>query len=293
MKAMKYAAHLYLEELVLAPSQEWTPFLPGWHFLWLAEGQCFWLGENLVVDLESGEILVLGPARNGVLRASQLGTARLDYFRLCPEYLAGLFSLNERKFLEKTALKPKLLPQKLNSDHPASRLFSSLNRSEPQDHGLEMRARLLQIAARSFDWSHSLPKNGPTAVLPANKRIKVLMSELTESELCKLSIADLAQRCGCTPQHFVRLFQNQFGVPLRTRQTELLLMNALQMLAETDAPIQEIAKAAGGRNVNAFNTLFKKEFGLTPAEFRRQRSRANRLSEEPDPPATPLAKIVL
>jgi AraC-like DNA-binding protein len=42
------------------------------------------------------------------------------------------------------------------------------------------------------------------------------------------------------------------------------------MLANTDMPLKQIASECGFKNVNYFNTIFKRHYTVTPSEMRRQ-----------------------
>ena len=59
-------------------------------------------------------------------------------------------------------------------------------------------------------------------------------------------------------------------MPLRAHQTELRLQRALQLLADADAKIINVAYESGYRHLGLFNAMFKKRFGVTPSEWRRQ-----------------------
>lgn len=280
MAAMKYAAHLQPEELILTPAQEWAPNLNGWHFLQSNRGQAYWLCESAVVDLAPGELLILSPSRQGVLRASQLGTVYLHVFRFCPEQLISLLTLAERRHLEQTALKPRVVPAKLNVDHPAARLMTEICARDPLVDGLELRAMLLRVVSLSFAWDLPQGLVPAGAYLPASKRIQVLMTQLTETELTECSPAELADRCGCSAPHFQRLFLNYFGVSFQARQTELRLIKAKELLTDNNAAIKDIADRSGFKQFSHFCRLFKKEFGVTPSAYRRSQARVSNLTDK-------------
>ena len=50
------------------------------------------------------------------------------------------------------------------------------------------------------------------------------------------------------------------------------LQKARQMLQESDARMIYVAMESGFRHLSLFNAVFKKRFGLTPSEWRRQNS---------------------
>ena len=45
---------------------------------------------------------------------------------------------------------------------------------------------------------------------------------------------------------------------------------AVKMLAETNASIQEIAKATGISSGQYFATVFRKKYGISPVDYRRE-----------------------
>jgi AraC-like DNA-binding protein len=129
---------------------------------------------------------------------------------------------------------------------------------------------MLELVGKVF--ARELTPVGRTdaAALSATKRIKVLLEHLTEDEFLAASSEELAAYCGCSLRHFSRLFLQHFGVALRTRQTEMRLLKARRMLAETDSRVMTVAAACGYRHLGVFNSLFKRRFGMTPTDWRRE-----------------------
>jgi AraC family transcriptional regulator, regulatory protein of adaptative response / DNA-3-methyladenine glycosylase II len=79
----------------------------------------------------------------------------------------------------------------------------------------------------------------------------------------------LAQRLGISDRHLRRIFEAQLGVsPLQYLQTRRLL-NAKQLLADTQLPITQVALASGFASVRRFNSAFSAHYGLSPTGLRR------------------------
>ena len=93
---------------------------------------------------------------------------------------------------------------------------------------------------------------------------------MPDAELATRSLPELAVLLSCSERHFSRLFREQFGVPLRSRQTELRLQRASQLLADANSKIINVAYESGYRHLGLFNAMFKKRFGMTPSEWREQ-----------------------
>jgi AraC-like DNA-binding protein len=66
------------------------------------------------------------------------------------------------------------------------------------------------------------------------------------------------------------VFRRNFGITWRAKQTELRLLKARQMLAETGAKIMQVALATGYRHLDSFNAVFTRQFGVTPNQWRKQ-----------------------
>lgn len=82
------------------------------------------------------------------------------------------------------------------------------------------------------------------------------------------SVAQLALRLGVSERHVRRIFEAQFGVsPLQYLQTRRLL-NAKQLLTDTDLPVSHIAHCSGFASVRRFNAAFVQHYGLNPTRLR-------------------------
>jgi AraC-like DNA-binding protein len=101
-------------------------------------------------------------------------------------------------------------------------------------------------------------------------RFEEIISRIPDADLINCSSEKLAEMCGCSLRHFRRMFRKQFKTSIRAKQTELRLQKARQLLAETDEKIVSIATESGYRHLGFFNAMFKKKFGVTPSEWRRQ-----------------------
>jgi hemolysin activation/secretion protein/AraC-like DNA-binding protein len=102
------------------------------------------------------------------------------------------------------------------------------------------------------------------------ERFRQLVAQIPDAELATRSLPELAGQLHCSERHFSRLFREEFGVPLRARQTELRLLRARQLLADGSAKIINVAYESGYHHLGLFNAMFKRRFGVTPSEWRQQ-----------------------
>jgi len=223
---MTYAGHLRLEEINLLPAGEWKGASPGWCLFRIRQGQGYWIGDATPRELNSAEVAVLSPWRGGAFLAGQLGPVTLDYFRFCPESWIGFFTVAERIRFEKLAMRPEHAVRFFPASHEAARQFSRLCELGPSANGLLSRCQMLEIVARVFNRELAQRDSAPAALLPANKRIKVFMNQLSEADFLKLSPDEMADHCRCTVRHFQRLFSQIFGTAVRKKQEQLRLLKA-------------------------------------------------------------------
>jgi len=83
-----------------------------------------------------------------------------------------------------------------------------------------------------------------------------------------LNLDEVAHSVGVHPTHLARTFKKHYRTTVGEYLRRLRLDWAMRQLSETEAPIAEIACAAGFYDQSHFSHLFKQHTGFTPAEFR-------------------------
>jgi AraC family transcriptional regulator of adaptative response / DNA-3-methyladenine glycosylase II len=85
---------------------------------------------------------------------------------------------------------------------------------------------------------------------------------------------DLAARLGVTERHLRRVFAQTHGVSPIDYLTTQRLLQAKQLLTDTDLPVTEVALACGFESLRRFNAVFAEQVRLKPTELRRAGSAA-------------------
>ena len=67
-----------------------------------------------------------------------------------------------------------------------------------------------------------------------------------------------------------REFKKSTGYSMMKFVTNKRIREARELLRSTDISISEVAITVGYNNITHFHTMFKKETGISPKEFRRQ-----------------------
>jgi AraC family transcriptional regulator len=111
---------------------------------------------------------------------------------------------------------------------------------------------------------------GETSSLPGFKlrRVTDWMAEHMAEEF---SLSRLAEQAAMSEFHFNRLFKRATGVPPSQYQIRLRMDTARRLLRETKKSVITIANEVGYSNPSHFAQLVRKETGLSPTDYRRQR----------------------
>jgi AraC family transcriptional regulator len=81
----------------------------------------------------------------------------------------------------------------------------------------------------------------------------------------------LAARAGLSKFYFNRLFKSAVGVSPSHYHINLRMDAAKRLLRETKKSVVEVALDVGYANPSHFAQLFRRETGLSPSDYRRQR----------------------
>ncbi|HLH52076.1 MAG TPA: AraC family transcriptional regulator [Verrucomicrobiae bacterium] len=268
----EFPVQLEIETIRLEPGHEWTSDERQWRFVHLNSGAAYWLQGSQARELTPGELLIVSPQTMGVVRASQLGEASLHCFGLRADCLLGFLSVVEREWIEHEAQRVIGPVSSLPSTHPVSKDMAFLQEAGQGESPPVRRARALLLALRALTESMPALQTESRRDGAARKRFEEMVARMPDSELIRYSSEELARLCGCTPRHFNRLFRIRFGTPKRARQTELRLLQARQLLEDSNAAIAQIAAECGYHSLSLFNSLFRRRFGMSPSEWRHRNS---------------------
>ena len=87
-----------------------------------------------------------------------------------------------------------------------------------------------------------------------------------------VSLDEVAAAVNASPFNFARIFQQQTGLPIHRYLTLLRLRASLERIAVADADLTTIALDLGFSSHSHFSDVFRREFGETPSEFRKNLS---------------------
>lgn len=272
-----FEPHLTIKQFRLAPGKEWKIEPRSWWFLQVTAGVGYWLHTRNSFDLDTGSVLVLSGQSRGVLRASQLGEMQVQFFEVRPERLTGVVSFGEQRLLETLAAQDHLSTRHFPSKSLLSEKFRAL--SDFKNHAnrnFTWRWQLLDLFAQALGEHLASPdalEDNPT---DAKARLVKMLEELPCGELLDLDFSDMVRQMGCTPRHLSRVFREVVGMSFREKQAQVRLGRAQELLATTQSKVVEVALESGYQSLSLFNLMFKRRFGVSPAQWREQARESKR-----------------
>lgn len=110
------------------------------------------------------------------------------------------------------------------------------------------------------------------AGLPLQQPEKLLYARryMDENFAQPVNLRTLAEISGYSEDHFRHLFKKQTGLPPAQYVIRKRLEAARKMLLSTSASVSEIGSDSGFSTTSQFIELFKREWGVTPLQFRRK-----------------------
>lgn len=122
-----------------------------------------------------------------------------------------------------------------------------------------------------------LSKSTMPALLPDGLSIRTARL-IQEHYYEELDLTIISERLHVNPSYLSHLFKRTMGVGLTQYITRIRIEQAQRLLRETDLKIAQIAKDVGLSDPRYFNTVFKRQTGMTPAVYRKQIAEQSRIN---------------
>lgn len=104
--------------------------------------------------------------------------------------------------------------------------------------------------------------------MPIADRRRAIERYITERSCTDASVQELADGIGVSVSRTRQLVRAWFGKPFNRVITESRMRRAYHLLASTDAPLKDIARAVGYVDTDYFFKVFRAYSGLTPRTYR-------------------------
>jgi len=127
---------------------------------------------------------------------------------------------------------------------------------------------------------HQLPQYRSENFLSAKKnstkddiqrKLRKALTFMSKNIAGKISLIEMSEASHLSPYHFSRCFKKVYEKTPLEYLTHLRLKTACKLLTDTQLPVNNICTKCGFENESSFGRLFKKNFQVTPVEFRNAR----------------------
>ena len=140
-------------------------------------------------------------------------------------------------------------------------------KTKPEGYELYIKGKLFEFF---YVLSNRCREDKTTRSMKSLDKMKIIMKHVETHYMEKISIADIAEVAGFSESHFMRYFKETMGTSFIDYLREYRLTMAARLLLASDASILSIAEEVGFDNLSYFNRAFKKEYGITPSQYRKQ-----------------------
>lgn len=232
--------------------------------------------ETCTLPAEEERLLVLAVDKGSLHVGAEQLTATLlrGQAILIPPGMSCTLTMLDAGRLLKVYLRGTLIGDVMQSYFKQQKLFCPAGLSDVRKaiHAREMAEdRAEQISAAAY---HLLMRLHETASLYEAQSAYPLLVDagigIMQEEFTHLyGVDEVAERLGVTTAHFTRLFSQTVGIPPGRFLKQQKLNYAKKLLVLPEMNVALVAEMLGFSNVNYFSKVFRKENGMTPAEYRK------------------------
>lgn len=225
-------------------------------------------------EAKAGDVFLILPGQIHGLRHKN--RMRMEYENIIFDinFLgSSRFDLCSQKYWQPMISKKITLPVNIDHNHPLNeKVRAYLDASdkicseETPGYELAVKGNLLLLFSVLFQMAETKEVYANTAM----EKCKLVLMYIEDNYDKKLTVEGVAAECGYSSSHFMRWFKEMTGTSFMGYLISYRLDKASQELKTTGDTILEIAQRTGFDNISNFNRLFKKQFGVTPSQFRRE-----------------------
>lgn len=233
--------------------------------LFCASGKGEMFCDNLCISLNENDIIIIPPS-----------TTR----KICADSIFEIYSLKVGKvFCEKNGIDlSRYIFAKSASDSEVSSLFNIIIEKNSSVYELSHFSvihttilLLIYIIRNHSSKISSLIKDKSNSV--SVERAERIIQYLKENISQNISIKELADQIHISKYYFLHEFKNVTGFTISQVKNILRCREAKKLLEDSNYSTLDISEKCGFNNYSYFYTVFKKETGLSPIEYRQKHNK--------------------
>ena len=243
---------------------------PYYELSYIEKGACRFLVEDGMYDLVEGVFLLIPPQTLHYTRYL-LGACRRCgvYFRMedLDDEIVSRLPGGTEFFSQMCILKTPSDARRRIGELIAAMGDEELRPDESSPLLLRRQLQgLLLLCARSC----TLERRGPAEIRTADRQVLLAARFINEHFRQQITAADIAAAAGFSPNYLSRKFREAAGIGVHDYLVFVRLREAALELVTTRESVTEIALRCGFSDSNYFKDAFKKKYGMTPREYRRE-----------------------
>ncbi len=102
------------------------------------------------------------------------------------------------------------------------------------------------------------------------KYVNIALQYITRNFNQNIALPDIAAACNLSPNYLNNLFSQSLNITVKNYINQYRIKRAMQLLANTDASIDDISKQVGYNSKVNFHQNFQKFTGMSPMKYRQQ-----------------------
>lgn len=141
-------------------------------------------------------------------------------------------------------------------------------KSFPKAYPFAIKSQLFQFFYLLFSEHAILAHSGKN--IRSLDKMKQIIKFIEQNYSRRITIAEISAELGLSQSHFMKYFKKTMGTSFVEYLNEYRLTMASRLLLVSSDSILNIAGEVGFENLSYFNRVFKKRFGITPRDYRKQ-----------------------
>lgn len=240
------------------------------------EGMC---AMGLVKErLSPGELVVVANSSITNIAGDSAEGLQAGWFSVRLEHLYPLFGSAEIVLLHRLA-RDFQSPRRYSISQFLSKECQRSLAATPSTGSIVHRTQLLGVVAAVLMPEFDRIRDQAPPLVPMDGGFSRCLEGLSIDDLQNLGVDQLAAKFCCGRRHLNRLFQKHLGISVAGLRKEARLLKAFCLLRDPEAKVMSVAEDCGFNHLGLFNASFRKRFGASPGQVRKQMVRTEALAD--------------
>ena len=242
-------------------------FHQDWELLWLLDAPLTINCMHRVQTIQPGDVVIFPPNCT-----HELIKARKSCVFLCLQISSKLFPSTANLTLEDIRIREYLTPEEFNGVRQTMLDIASayLHREEQYELLCYGHAALLLHTLIGRLPFRRISAEEAASITQQNARLLRLVDFVGSNYSHKILLSDFAEQEGCSISYLSHFIRDTMNQTFQEYVDSVRFSEACRMISEGQDSMLSICNAAGFSDYRYFSRAFRKAFGMTPAQYRKQ-----------------------